>query len=967
MQVTSEGEGRSAFRADIQGLRAIAVGIVLLYHVWPNFFPGGYIGVDVFFVISGFLITSLLLRELVSTGTISFSSFYARRARRLLPASLFTLLAVVVAAWLVLPGIFQRDVAADVVAAALYAENWWLDHKALDYLAQGSASSPVQHFWSLSVEEQFYFFWPLLMLAVYHLSGRADNPSRRLAGLNLALGLLVLGSLFYSVAVALAGVPGNGYFSSFTRIWQLGIGGLLALNFGRLRPGNSAMLVASIVVIGASTFLYSGNTVYPGWAALVPTLAAAFAILAGRSYSTSIAARWLGFRPVQYLGDISYSLYLWHWPVIALYKRFHPGEFGLLNGLGIVLVSLVLAAISKKWLEDAFRSGKATSFGSPKVVLSAALASVACATIAAGLYVSVDRGRPVKSAESAQSVDSAHIGALAIGSKDLGDVTENFIPALADVEADVATAYAQGCIQQVESGDVLTCTYGPDDAATKIAVIGDSHAVHWLPAFQELVRKYDLQVIGITKTSCAFSDVEVFHNALKRGYTSCVDWSRQVVTMLKARPDIRHVVVSESSHYYDAQDRTKGVAASAQLIAPGMQRHWDELRASGKEVVAIAPTPWQPVMVRECAALHKPPFAGCTGKPGEVIVESAVSVAARSGGYPLIDMNDRFCFDGRCPAVIGGVFVYRDTNHITATYARTLAPALVERLALPGLVERDGDLVASQLPVVGDISRLKPALEMAKFDRGEAFADKCLQTKGQDVVSCQYGAQGATVHIAVVGDGAAANAVPAINAAAQGQGWRITTYFKDSCLFSTKPVYSKAVDGGFLDCVDWSRNVLGRLEADRPDIVLVAQSPLYRVDKVTSPDRSKDQLAIGVADVWTTLARAGIRIVRMEYTPWMQGDVPLCLASEALRKKGCFGYRQGSVRGGALTAAALLVPEVKTLDITDEFCGPEYCPAVKGDVVLYRDASQPTATFMRSIAPKVSTKLAQLVERVQRN
>ena len=301
---------QTGIRPEIQALRALAVGLVVVYHLWPDAVPGGFIGVDVFFVISGFLITALLLREIERTGAVSLSAFWARRARRILPAALVTVFACGLVMAAVVPMSLWPQWLDEMRASTLYVQNWQLASDAVDYFAIAEHTpSPVQHFWSLSVEEQFYLLWPVVLLAT------ARNRRALVGG----MAVLTVLSLAYSL-FATATNPAAAYFVTPARAWEFGAGGLLAAAGAASRPSR-LLCFAGLTAIVAGAFAFSVATPFPGWAALVPVLGAMAVIRAGA------ASRALAVRPLQFLGDISYSLYLWHWPLIVL------APFALAGGL----------------------------------------------------------------------------------------------------------------------------------------------------------------------------------------------------------------------------------------------------------------------------------------------------------------------------------------------------------------------------------------------------------------------------------------------------------------------------------------------------------------------------------------------------------------------------------------------------------------------------------------------------------
>jgi len=362
-------------RGDIEGLRAVAVLMVLLYHAGAPFLPGGFVGVDVFFVISGFLITTLLIRELARTGTISLRGFYARRFKRLLPAAAALLLFVTVATPLLLPRTRWASTAWDVVASSLYSINWRLASQSLDYLAQGEAPSPLQHFWSLAVEEQFYLVWPLLiLLATWGVRGRFQEGRHQAAGgsgtastrqlttaVLLGLSVVAVPSLAWSIHLTGA-EQGPAYFVTTTRMWELAIGGGIAIGaaqFDRMPRRVAARMgwTGLAVVLGTGLILTTA-TPFPGAVALIPTLGTAAVIASGPAAGRSGPVRLLGSAPMRWVGGLSYSLYLWHWPLIVLATAWIGRPLTLPEGLAVVTASFAPAWLSRRYVEEPVRRSR---------------------------------------------------------------------------------------------------------------------------------------------------------------------------------------------------------------------------------------------------------------------------------------------------------------------------------------------------------------------------------------------------------------------------------------------------------------------------------------------------------------------------------------------------------------------------------------------------------------------------------
>lgn len=645
---------------EIQGLRAVAVLAVLIYHLWPGLLPGGYVGVDVFFVISGYLITGTLIREFESTGRIDIPAFYARRVRRLLPAA--TLVTLVVA--LSIPFFRQAqwsEIASSLVASALYVQNWYLAAQAVDYLAD-DAKGPMNHFWSLSVEEQYYILWPWILLSILYLTRRRALSCRTAFG--WVIGLIGLGSLAYSVWLTPLN-PAVAYFATTTRAWELALGGGLAVFQSKKalsQPAGIALGIAGLGAIIIAIVVYSDETSFPGYAALLPTLGAAAVIRSSGARFPWSAGRILKSRVFQYFGDISYSLYLWHWPLIVLYGEVTRRAIGPRSGLVLFLASVALAHLSKIFVEDPFRGSR---FAIGRTLVMGA-GSIALTCIAGTIYLAREMGEPVP-----------EIGAVAPrGASAMKDPHYNWrnedpskiIPRPERVSADVSSAYAAKCHQTTQGTEVLTCSYGDPTRGMKIVMIGNSHATHWFPAFEELSRTQPIYFRGIAKSACIFSLEPVYDVGLKRPYIECAEWSKNVIEWLaRERPDI--VLISHSPG-----DQT---ATPEKLAAT-----WKPILEMGLDVRHVRNIPWLAFHPGKCLEGSKNWKTDCLASREEVLREDKLLFAANMLNVRILDFSDYFCDSSFCPVLIGGALVYRDSHHMTATYSRSLSKPMQEKLFL---------------------------------------------------------------------------------------------------------------------------------------------------------------------------------------------------------------------------------------------------------------------------------------------
>lgn len=660
---------RRPFRADIQGLRAIAVAVVVLDHAGAPFTGGGFIGVDLFFVISGFLISGHLLEGLHHTGRIDLARFYAARARRILPAALVTIGATTVASFLVVSPLRVVDIVHDAVASALYVPNILFAVRQTDYLA-GTAPSPFQHFWSLGVEEQFYIVWPLL-LTVAFLVGRR---SRRV--LLLTIAAVTAASLAASVLTT-PEAPSLAFFSPHTRAWEFGVGALIAGSAPFLSriPRTAARVLgwSGLALILFATVAFSAELDYPGVAAIVPVAGAALLIVSGGIADTSGdtsggAPRLLSARPLQFLGAISYSLYLVHWPILVLVHE-HVGieePLGVPLGLALAAASVPVAWVLYRLVENPVRRWRAPS----RTVLVAA--AVTTLVLVGGLFGSGAAATNLPLA-SAREEPERPATELPSGTP---FVPANVSPALDAATADTGEIYGNGCQQNLRESTVLTCSFGDLEATRTIALFGDSHAGRWFPALERAAAGLGYRLDTYTKSGCRSEETTAAWESSKNA--SCSTWRAAAIERLAAdAPD----VIVLANHLGPTPGRDAAIQSAD--WADGLSALYDRLPASSL-IVTMADSPEFAASPVLCLSSHLESADDCAVDRADAlnpaIREAQRAVAAERGGA-VIDLTDYLCNLTECPAVIGSTLVYSDEHHMTATFARTLAPTLEERLA----------------------------------------------------------------------------------------------------------------------------------------------------------------------------------------------------------------------------------------------------------------------------------------------
>ena len=663
---------RQGFRRDVQGLRAVAVLLVLAFHAGLPV-PGGFVGVDVFFVLSGFLITGLVADEVARTGRLRLARFYARRARRLLPAAALTLTAVVVATALWLPVTRWRDVAGDVVATSLYVVNWRLADRSVDYLAQDAAASPVQHFWSLAVEEQFYVVWPVLVVALVALARlRGRLVSRRA----LVVGVLGVGgvSLAWSVWLTAAD-PSRAYFVTTTRAWELAAGGLLALLAHRVaRVPAFALRVAGwvgLALVVVAAFAFEASTPFPGVAAAVPVAGTVLVLAAG---IVGPGLRPLTAQALQPVGAASYSLYLWHWPAVVVATALAGGKPTTWELVVAVAASALPAVASYRLVERPLHTS-ARLRDSTGRSLALGVACTLVGLLAAALLVRAVPTTP-------DDVDAPGAQVLRDGwtGPDVTTELDRLVPALAEATQDVADLYGQDCHQGALGTEPTACTFGDADASTVVALVGDSHAGQWQPPLAAIAGDEGWRLDTYTKGSCALTAARTWLGTTQGPYDACTRWNEAVVGRLLADPP--DLVVVSNNRIEVAGDDGELVrgAAGDEAAAAGLTSTWQRLRDAGIDVAVLGDTPWVAIDVPECVAQHRDTWAvECTPDSAAPERRSGLAqqqAAAREQDLPLLDVTELLCPGGACPPVIGGVLVWRDVSHVTASYARTLEPEL---------------------------------------------------------------------------------------------------------------------------------------------------------------------------------------------------------------------------------------------------------------------------------------------------
>ncbi|MFJ5954801.1 acyltransferase family protein [Paenarthrobacter sp. NPDC092416] len=680
------------FRPEVQGLRALAVLMVAAYHIWLGRVSGG---VDVFLLISAFLLTLSFTRKVESGKPLRLVGHWLHVFKRLLPAVVVVLLAVLTATWALIPQSRWPNVLAEAWASLLYRQNWQLAESAVDYYAQDhSGASPLQHFWSLSVQGQVFILWPLIFAAVALLQpwlaklfpgeGAGPNSAGRRsvshrALLSIAFGIVFVASLVFSIEQT-AHNQEFAYFDTRTRLWEFALGSLVALALPYLQPGKWLRVFlgwAGLAAMLACGLVLTVDRSFPGFVALWPTLAAAAVIVAGQSNSRFGADRLLSSKPLVLVGDNSYALYLWHWPVLVFFLLVtETATPNLLQGLGIMAVSMLLAVVTTRYVEVPMRHWKWPDVRSWR----AAVVIVGCGAL---LALPVTAWQGVIAAEGAAIAGQPKEltpGAAALSPEFAGQPTPEALiipaPAAMDDEwADIdglctgnnvpSDPLLEGCLQNDE----------PEVVSKRIVVLGDSHAQQYMAALGPIAKEHGWEVVTLLKGSCRFGAESTERSA------ECNEFNKASAQyVMDHKPDAVFTVASLTH-----------ATAPFETEVPGYLEGIKPFTDAGIDVVGVRDNPRFSINMPECVQKKGPDSPDCNAPLEESLAASSPldDYLGKVERLYLMDMSDFICEQGTCPAVVGNVYVYKDDNHLTKTYVQSMIPMFEERLlAATGWAER---------------------------------------------------------------------------------------------------------------------------------------------------------------------------------------------------------------------------------------------------------------------------------------
>ena len=675
--------GDRTFRPDVEGLRALAVVLVVLYHANLCRVTGGYVGVDVFFVISGFVITGLLLRERFATGRTSILDFYARRARRILPAATLVIVATVFMSYFVLGSVSGGRTANDGRWAALFLSNFHFQSVGTDYLTATLPPSALQNYWSLSVEEQFYVVYPTLFLLVAGIWRRTSRRAR-LAG---ALAVIAVGSFVLSV-LQTSSSPSAAYFSPFTRAWELALGALVAVGTeSLLRMPRRVAVALTWTGFGAilySAFAFNTHTAYPGSLVAIPVAGAAAIIAGGTSVPRLGAEIVLGLGAFRWLGRLSYSIYLWHWPILVIATEY-AAKNGLSLGERLLLLSITvgISFASFHFVENPIRHWRLPSRTS--VAAGATVITVTCLVITLVLNM---EGGDTSPSRVAAAADEQQVLALVAAAAKIRTIPNPIVPPPVAAFSDFgANDEGAGCKAGVKDVSERICPLGDTKSTQLMVVYGDSHALQWLPAFAYIANAAHWKLIMLGKFYCPAGLVTIVNlptwSDPSGPDSSCDQWHTWAVREInKLQPNLL-VVTQDNSYAAPASTRAATRQFSLAQWKTGLSSLFRSIHLPKRNLVLLGTTPSVGHPGAACLSAHPDDVQACStiGHPERRRYAQIERDAALQSGVRYVNPYPWFC-SRVCTVVIGHYLVYGDNNHVTGAWAKYLGHVLGEALGV---------------------------------------------------------------------------------------------------------------------------------------------------------------------------------------------------------------------------------------------------------------------------------------------
>lgn len=626
---------KKVYLFEVQGLRTLAALMVAVYHIWFQRVSGG---VDVFFVIAAFFM-ALSLTKNDNLSWPSVNRYYMNTLRRVLPNTVIVIVFSVIGLLILSPSVIWRGEITNAIGSVLFVENLVLAFKSSNYLDQGLNSSVFQQMWAMSIQMQLYFTIPLIIYSVSVFSVRKESDFKN--NIFKVFILILIFSLSYSVLRTSINQPFT-YYDTFARIWEFSIGILLAMLLPKLKFNKSvATLIGmfGLVVLVSFAAVFDVSAQFPGYLALVPCFAACAVVV---SSSCGAKLPLLSSKAFIKLGDYSFGFYLWHWPLLTLYRQhFGIDEVGVLAGIVIIFLALILSVLSTKFAEKPFRDSISLKVSVIKTI-GAAFGLVCVALISISILIF-----------SWSSASSKAIKELA-SFMESNSKSNLIYPSPVIARKDVPSAYSDGCHQSLGNDDIISCSYGDELSSKVVVLIGGSHSLQWLPALKKLGFENGFKVINMTKSGCVLSSSNPGLPQSKENISSCMRWNRNVINeIIKLQPRAVFTIGTR-------------VVEGIEIVPSGYSDMWRQLKNYGVDVVAIRDNPWFEFDVPACVGINSDIKSCSIAREAYYNNDNPLASIESENVYSL-DLAALFCSDS-CLAVIDNILVYRDKHHLTKTF-----------------------------------------------------------------------------------------------------------------------------------------------------------------------------------------------------------------------------------------------------------------------------------------------------------
>lgn len=645
-------------RLDIQGLRAISAFLIMAYHIWIGRVSGG---VDVFFVISGFFIGGSLLRT-IDRGQFDTLKWWSHILSRVIPSAIVIIFITAALSLYFIPPSNWRPSSSHMVASAMQIENLNLMRVGVEYLGRDQKPSAYQQFWALSL--QFQIYGALTGLAL--LSCVSYGRSR--SALIFLFGVTFLLSLVYSL-IETPRAPSSAYFNPGARLWEFMAGCLMAAipNLPKGRWWREILSATGLILIVLTGIILPETTEFPGYASLIPVTGAAIFIAAGSEQDT-VVQRFLSNRFLVSLGDLSFSIYLIHWPILVFVLHyFNETVPSVWTGTIIMVSTIALAFILKRTVETPFCDISKRSFQKGLTVSLSLILATTLVGVLGRSYLD-----PHKILDARSSVIGLELVESDVGPRELDVSVLNLAPGFKDF----TTALRSNCVAAEGDPVVTYCLRGSIEGTKSIVLVGGSHTFQWEPAFDTLGREYGIKIYVIGKVSCSLGSVPYYENLIGvENYSSCLTWNKDVIKKIKEiNPDLVVTLGTMSNRHGELDDVE--VVPDTFISAIG------EIAAANIPIVGIRDNPWFNEDPNECLWRHAYDISVCDRSKGEVLLDEDPSITAFANianFFPL-DLNGHICSQESCLGKREGIFIWADSHHITRSFAQAMAHIVFEKL-----------------------------------------------------------------------------------------------------------------------------------------------------------------------------------------------------------------------------------------------------------------------------------------------